>query len=72
VPPGRATEGAELDALQTRIAEAINREGEAYILTTRLRGRTALRACVMHYDNDESDIACLVDRARHWGRALNG
>jgi glutamate/tyrosine decarboxylase-like PLP-dependent enzyme len=71
VPPGRAADGADLDGLQTRIAEAINREGEAFIMTTRLRGRTALRACVLHYDNDEGDMAHLVDRTRHWGRALN-
>ena len=70
-PAGAPDDEAILGPLQTRIAEALNREGEAYILTTRLRGRTCLRACIMHYDNDVSDMAHLVERARTWGRSLN-
>ncbi|MEX2648033.1 MAG: pyridoxal-dependent decarboxylase [Alphaproteobacteria bacterium] len=70
-PAGEADEAA-LDTLNAAIVEALNREGEVFILTTRLKGRLAIRACVMHYDNDEADMAHLVERVAHWGQALGG
>jgi glutamate/tyrosine decarboxylase-like PLP-dependent enzyme len=59
---------AALDALNERISEAISASGEAHIPTTRINGRVSLRVCFLHYENDESDVAHLIDLVRRFGR----
>ena len=68
--PGAGADEAALDALNGAIVEALNAEGQVYIQTTRLKGRLAIRACIMHFDNDEDDMAHLVERVAHWGGKL--
>ena len=51
---------AALNALNERISEAISASGEAHLPTTRVHGRTSLRVCFLHYDNDENDVEHLV------------
>lgn len=68
-PPG-VTDEAAIEALNARIVQALNDEGEVFILTTRLKGRLAIRACIMHHDNDANDMAHLIARVAHWGRTL--
>jgi aromatic-L-amino-acid/L-tryptophan decarboxylase len=55
---------AALDSLNERIADAISRSGEAHMPTTLVHGRTALRACFLHYENDESDVEHLLALVR--------
>jgi glutamate/tyrosine decarboxylase-like PLP-dependent enzyme len=61
---------AALDALNERISEAISASGEAHLPTTRVRGRTSLRVCFLHYENDESDVEHLVQLVSRLGPSL--
>jgi glutamate/tyrosine decarboxylase-like PLP-dependent enzyme len=70
--PADGADEAAIEALNGRIVQALNDEGEVFILTTRLKGRLAIRACIMHHDNDEDDMAHLVERVAFWGRRLAG
>jgi glutamate/tyrosine decarboxylase-like PLP-dependent enzyme len=70
--PKGTTDEAVIEKLNLAIVEALNREGELFIMTTRLKGRLAIRACIMHHDNDEADMAHLVERVAHWGDQLAG
>jgi glutamate/tyrosine decarboxylase-like PLP-dependent enzyme len=63
VPQGDTDEAA-LDRLNDAIADEIGRTGEAHMPTTKVRGRVALRACVLHYENCEEDMHHLIDLAR--------
>jgi aromatic-L-amino-acid/L-tryptophan decarboxylase len=59
-PADGTRDDAALDALNERISEAVSRGGEAHLPTTRVRGKVSLRACFLHYENDESDVEHLV------------
>jgi glutamate/tyrosine decarboxylase-like PLP-dependent enzyme len=61
---------AALDDLNERISEAIGASGEAHMPTTRVHGRTSLRACFLHYENDESDVEHLLALVQRLGREL--
>lgn len=65
VPTNRSLSPVELDHLNERISKAVLESGEAQVPTTRVRGRVALRACIVHHENDESDarhLSALVER----------
>jgi glutamate/tyrosine decarboxylase-like PLP-dependent enzyme len=59
-----------LDALNKRVMERIQSEGAAFLTNTSIKGRFALRACILHYGTQETDIAALVDTVRRTGSAL--
>lgn len=69
-PAGRGLDAAALDALNERISNAVSESGEAHLPTTRVRGKTALRACFLHYENDESDVEHLVQLVSRLGSSL--
>ncbi len=69
-PPAGGLGDAALDALNARISEAVSASGEAHLPTSRVRGRTSLRACFLHYENDEGDVDHLVDLVRRLGASL--
>ena len=55
----------ELDSLNKLLVERIQAEGRAFLTGTVLRGRFALRACVLHYGTTEADVDALIEhRAR--------
>ena len=59
--PGNWTGSPEqLDQLNKRIMENLQAEGSTFITSTVLRGRFALRACILHYATSEADLASLV------------
>jgi aromatic-L-amino-acid/L-tryptophan decarboxylase len=66
-PAGRALDDSALDDLNERISEAISGSGEAHIPTTRIHGKTSLRACFLHYENDEGDVEHLITLTRRLG-----
>lgn len=68
-PAGRNLDDAALDALNERVSEAVSASGEAHLPITRVRGRTSLRACFLHYENDESDVEHLVRLVGRLGSA---
>jgi glutamate/tyrosine decarboxylase-like PLP-dependent enzyme len=69
-PAGRNLDDAALDDLNGRISESVSESGEAHLPTSRVHGKTSLRACFLHYENDESDVEHLVTLVRRIGRPL--
>lgn len=69
-PAGRNPGDAALDELNARISEAVSASGEAHLPTSRVNGRTSLRACFLHYENDEGDVDHLVGLVRRLGAGL--
>jgi len=59
-----------LDALNQRVMEEIQGAGATFLTQATIRGRFALRACILHYATTESDLAVLVDVVRETGRHL--
>ncbi|GAC1301602.1 MAG: pyridoxal-dependent decarboxylase [Vulcanimicrobiaceae bacterium] len=49
--------GAETDALNARIVDAVNATGEAFLSTTKLDGRLAIRLAVGNERTTEADVA---------------
>jgi len=62
VPPGM--DPSELDAYQDRLQRALEVSGEGWVSTTRLRGRTYLRAGVVNYLSTEADVDRILDALR--------
>ena len=52
--------------------ERIQGEGRTFLTGTVLRGRFALRACVLHYGTTETDVDALIDVVRETGTRLAG
>ena len=67
VPRGAGLDGAALDALNQRVMETVQAEGQAFVSNAVLRGRFALRACVLHYATAEADLGALVASVRDAG-----
>jgi glutamate/tyrosine decarboxylase-like PLP-dependent enzyme len=70
VPSALQGDDARLDALNKRVMEELQSGGEAFVTNTLVRGRFALRACVLHYATTADDVAALVDLVRRTGAAL--
>jgi glutamate/tyrosine decarboxylase-like PLP-dependent enzyme len=68
--PGKSDE--ELDAHQDRLQRALEISGEAWVSTTRLRGRTYLRAGVMNWLTTVEDAHRLLTILRRLGGTLSG
>jgi aromatic-L-amino-acid/L-tryptophan decarboxylase len=62
LPPGIT--GADLDAHQDLLAAALERSGDGWLSTTRLRGSTWLRAGILNYLSTEDDVDALLGRLR--------
>jgi len=69
-PAGRNPGDAALDDLNARISAAVSESGEAHLPTSRVNGRTSLRACFLHYENDEDDVEHLVQLVNRLGESL--
>jgi glutamate/tyrosine decarboxylase-like PLP-dependent enzyme len=69
-PADRRLDGSALDELNEKISDAISASGEAHMPSTRIHGKTSLRACFLHYENDESDVEHLIGLVRRFGRQL--
>ncbi|MBF8190816.1 aminotransferase class V-fold PLP-dependent enzyme [Nonomuraea sp. K274] len=59
-----------LDALNRAIPGAVQARGNAFLTGTRLGGRDALRACFLHPDTTERDLAILLDEIRLAAKTL--
>jgi glutamate/tyrosine decarboxylase-like PLP-dependent enzyme len=60
----------DLDALNRAIPGAVQARGNAFLTGTRLGGREALRACFLHPDTTERDLAILLDEIRLAAKTL--
>ncbi|MCA1566598.1 MAG: aminotransferase class V-fold PLP-dependent enzyme [Acidobacteria bacterium] len=82
VPPGarlrlasageaeRARIEGELDELNGRILRAVQRGGRAYVSNASLRGRFALRACIVNFRTTRRDIEATFDIIRDAAREV--
>jgi glutamate/tyrosine decarboxylase-like PLP-dependent enzyme len=70
-PAGGTLDDAALDALNEKVSAAISESGEAHLPTSRVRGRTSLRACFLHYENDDSDVDHLVALVNRLGATVS-
>jgi aromatic-L-amino-acid/L-tryptophan decarboxylase len=62
--PGGELSDDELDRHQDRLQRALEISGQAWVSTTRLHGRTWLRAGVMNYMSTSADLAALLETLR--------
>jgi glutamate/tyrosine decarboxylase-like PLP-dependent enzyme len=61
-----------LDAHQDRVQQALERSGDGWLSTTRLRGRTYLRAGILNTQSTRADVEALLDLLRELGQAVRG
>jgi hypothetical protein len=47
--------------------ETVQTEGRVFLTATAIRGRFALRACILHYGTSEADIGVVVATVREVG-----
>jgi glutamate/tyrosine decarboxylase-like PLP-dependent enzyme len=69
-PQGMSEE--QLDALNERVNEKVNRTGFVLMSSTRLRGRLSLRLCIPGYRTREEDIRAVLDLVLRTARAEMG
>jgi aromatic-L-amino-acid/L-tryptophan decarboxylase len=62
VPPGPRRPEAELESINERILVVLQREGKVFVSNARVRGRFALRACIINFRTTEADLDLLVQR----------
>ncbi len=67
----RARSEAELNELNERIVPAVQRGGRAYISNATLRGRFALRACIINFRTTRRDIDLTLDIIRAAARTCS-
>ncbi|WP_327582144.1 pyridoxal-dependent decarboxylase [Nonomuraea sp. NBC_00507] len=67
----RPHDGDGLDALNRAIPGAVQARGNAFLTGTRLSGRETLRACFLHPDTTERDLAVLLDEIRLAAKSLH-
>jgi aromatic-L-amino-acid/L-tryptophan decarboxylase len=61
---------SELTALNAAIVAELHLRGIAAPSTTRIRGRTAIRVCLVNHRTTTEDLAILVDAVRRLGQEL--
>jgi glutamate/tyrosine decarboxylase-like PLP-dependent enzyme len=58
-----------VDVHQDSLQAALERSGRGFLTTTRLRGRTWLRAGILNYMSSEADLDILLDELRRLARS---
>jgi len=61
---------AELNRLNERIMQRVQRGGEAYLSNAMLRGGFALRACIINFRTTRSDIDLTLKVVREAARQI--
>jgi Holliday junction resolvase RusA-like endonuclease len=62
---------AELDRLNERIMELVQKGGRAYLSNATVNGRFALRACITNFRTTKSDIDETIKAVRDAGEELS-
>lgn len=68
-PPGRAIAGVILDRLNHRTLTSLQAAGKVYLSNARIRGRFALRACLINFRTRRSDLDVVIEEVVRHGRA---
>lgn len=69
-PRERSLPDSELDRINRKIVNRLVGEGSFFLAPTILKGRAALRACIVNFRTREEDLTALLDEAARIGRAL--
>ncbi len=73
IPRDRRLSEEELDTLNRRILDLLQRGGSSYLSNARIGGRFALRGCVLNYRTTEEDMRVLLEDVRACAaQALHG
>jgi glutamate/tyrosine decarboxylase-like PLP-dependent enzyme len=65
------SEERELDAVNERLLDALQRDGSSYLSNASIRGRFALRGCVLNYRTTRRDIDILLDDLRRLAGSID-
>jgi glutamate/tyrosine decarboxylase-like PLP-dependent enzyme len=60
----------ELDVMNERLMVELQRDGDAYLSNARVRGRFALRGCVLNYRTTERDMESLLEAVRRVAKRI--
>ncbi|HSS44054.1 MAG TPA: aspartate aminotransferase family protein, partial [Thermoanaerobaculia bacterium] len=71
-PPRSALSDEELDRLNRRIINRLVGDGSFFLAPTVLKGRTALRVCIVNFRTREEDLTLLLDESARIGKELLG
>jgi glutamate/tyrosine decarboxylase-like PLP-dependent enzyme len=69
-PKSRPLSDADLDRINRRIVNRLVGDGSFFLAPTILKGRTALRVCIVNFRTREEDLAALLDEAARVGAEL--
>ena len=69
-PPGRALPDEELDRLNLALTDRLRETRRAFLSSTRLRGRVALRFCFVNWRTTAGDVEEVVRLLTDIGSAL--
>lgn len=72
VPRGRRMTDAQLDALNLAMLEELRKTGRAFLSSTRLNGRVAVRICFINWRTTSGDVDEIVRLLREIGGRLAG
>lgn len=67
---GKSDGDTALNALNQELLNVLQEQGRVFVSGTLLRGRFALRACILHHATSEADVDALADVVVDTGRAL--
>ena len=62
----------ELNRLNRELLDIVQHEGNVFLTGTELRGRFALRACIVNFRTAESDLDALIEAIRSAGERVGG
>jgi glutamate/tyrosine decarboxylase-like PLP-dependent enzyme len=69
-PAGASLSEEDLDRLNRRIVNRLVGDGSFLLAPTILKGRTAMRVCIVNFRTTEDDLTLLLDEAARIGREL--
>jgi len=69
-PKGRSLPEEDLHRVNRRIVNRLVGDGSFFLAPTVLKGRTALRVCIVNFRTREEDLTALLDEASRIGREL--
>ena len=61
----------DLDALNRRLLDIVQREGQVFLTSTQLDGRLVLRACIVNFRTSEADLDFLLDMLAEAGQRVS-
>ncbi len=71
-PAGRPMSDEDLDRVNRKIANQLLGGGSFFLAPTILKGRAALRVCIVNFRTQKEDLLALLDEAASLGRQIAG